>query len=573
MAESYRMAVDHAAIFSETNPAGTIIHVNDMFCSISGYDRQELIGQNHRILNSGFHPREFFVEMWRTISSGHTWKGEICNRAKNGEIYWVHSVIVPMVDRETGRVYTYASIRFDITEKKKLVEDLQWRAFHDVLTGLPNRALLAERAKESCKASMSSCRSVAVGVLDLDFFKEINDKYGHAVGDQLLVVVANRLKSVVRSKDLISRVGGDEFVLILENILDDADLNSTLIRIMSAVSAPCRINDLDFRISASVGFTVYPRDDSDVDALLRHADQAMYIAKQKGPGSYHVFDVDGNSKIRAGYQIIGQVRDALGEGALFLHYQPKVSLIDGSIVGFEALLRWQDPERGLIPPLEFLPLIEQDDVISEVGEWAIDVAAAQIRGWSAEGRDWSISVNIAARHFKSRNFIERLQAVLHRGGLVSPGLLDIEIVESVALDNVDYVGECIEGCRALGVTFSLDDFGTGYSSLSYLKRLPTQTLKIDQTFIRNMLVDSGDLAITEAVIGLAKAFGRNVVAEGVETEKHCMRLKQLGCELVQGYLIAKPMPANEIPQWEAQYLQSSLYLSLINETGAKAARR
>lgn len=568
MAETYRMAVDHAAIFSETDPAGTITHVNDMFCCISGYDRQELIGQDHSILNSGLHPREFFVEMWRTISSGHTWKGEICNRAKNGEIYWVHSVILPMVDRGTGRIYKYVSIRFDITEKKKLLEDLQWRAFHDVLTGLPNRALLAVRAQDSCKASLSNCRSVAVGVLDLDFFKEINDKHGHAVGDQLLVVVANRLKSVVRSQDMVARVGGDEFVLILENILDDADLDLTIKRVMLAVGAPCRINDLDFRVSASVGFTVYPRDDSDVDALLRHADQAMYIAKQKGAGSYHVFDVDRNSRIRAGYQIIGQVRDALNGGALFLYYQPKVSLIDGSIVGFEALLRWHDPERGVIPPLEFLPLIEQDDVIAEVGEWAIGVAVAQIRDWSAAGRDWSISVNIAARHFKSRNFIERLQAVLHRGGLVGPGLLDIEIVESVALDNVDYVGECIEGGRALGVTFSLDDFGTGYSSLSYLKRLPTQTLKIDQAFIKNMLVDPGDLAITEAVIGLAKAFDRSVVAEGVETEEHCMLLKQLGCEIVQGYLIAKPMPATNILQWEAQYLQSSLYRSLLNESSA-----
>lgn len=563
MAESYRMAVDHAAIFSETDSAGTIIHVNDTFCGISGYERHELIGQNHRILNSGVHPREFFIEMWRTVSSGRAWKGEICNRAKNGVLYWVHSVIVPMVDKETGRIHTYASIRFDITEKKKLLMDLQWRAFHDVLTGLPNRALLVERARDACKTSISSFRSIAVGVLDLDFFKEVNDTYGHAVGDQLLVIISNRLKNVLRSKDLIARVGGDEFVLILENVLDDADLNSRILRIMSAVSAPCRINDVDFKVSSSIGITVYPRDNNDVDALLRHADQAMYLAKQKGVGSYHVFDVDGNSKIKAGYQIIGQVKDALDNGALSLHYQPKVRLVDGAVIGFEALLRWHDPEKGFIPPLEFLPLVEQDDVISEIGEWAIGVAVDQIRQWRDAGRNWSISVNIAARHFKNRNFIERLQAVLEQGGELSPGLLDIEIVESVALDNVDYVGECIEGCRALGITFSIDDFGTGYSSLSYLKRLPTQTLKIDQSFVRDMLTNSEDLAITEAIIGLAKAFGRNVVAEGVETKEHCFRLKQLGCELVQGYLIAKPMPAADILQWEAEYFQSPLYCSLI----------
>lgn len=567
MVDTYRMAVDNAAIFSETDARGTIIYVNDMFCTISGYRRDELVGQNHRLLNSGTHAATFFEDMWRTISSGSTWKGDICNRTKNGHIYWVHSVIVPIVNSGSGRVDKYISIRFDISEKKELLKDLEWRAAHDVLTGLPNRALLAQKAKETFIAQRSLGKSVVVGMLDLDSFKEVNDHHGHAVGDKLLIITANRINDVLRPGDIVARIGGDEFVFILSDLHDLSAIGTAVIRIMAAVNAPCKVNGVEFRVSACMGLTVYPKDDRSLDTLLRHADQAMYVAKQKGPMSYHLFDVTHDRKVKSGFKIINRVQQALRLGELSLYYQPKISLDDCRIVGFEALLRWHNPEKGLVSPLDFLPQIENDKIICEIGEWAIESALAQIAAWNALGRNWSVSVNIAARHFQEKNFTERLAAVLNNAGQVNAGLLDIEIVESVALDNIDYVSQCIVGCQALGVTFSIDDFGTGYSSLSYLKRLPTQTLKIDQSFVRDMLVDPEDFSITSAIIGLAKAFDKVVVAEGVETQEHFFALKQLGCDFAQGYLIARPMPAADILQWEAEYLKSARYNALRSNEG------
>lgn len=562
MIDTYRMAVDRAAIFSETDPSGTIIYVNDMFCTISGYNKDELMGQNHRVLNSGTHAPVFFEEMWRTISSGSTWKGDICNRAKDGSLYWVHSAIMPMVDPQSGRIERYISIRFDVSEKKELLRDLEWRADHDVLTGLPNRALLAKIAKETCLEQRSSGKSVVVGMIDLDSFKEVNDGYGHAVGDKLLVIVSARIKSVLRPTDIVARTGGDEFVLVLKDLQEHSEIGSAVIRIMAAIHAPCIIQGVEFRVSACVGLTVYPKDNRSVDTLLRHADQAMYVAKQKGPMSYHIFDVIHDSKVKSGFKIINRVKEALRLGELSLFYQPKICLNDCSVVGFEALLRWHDPERGLVSPLDFLPQIENDKIICDIGEWAIEQAVAQISEWCATGRNWSVSVNIAARHFKEQNFIERLGAVLQNAGHVNAGLLDIEIVESVALDNIEYVNKCIVGCQGLGVTFSIDDFGTGYSSLNYLKQLPTQTLKIDQSFVRDMLVDAEDFSITSAIVGLAKAFNKVVVAEGVETQEHFFALRALGCDFAQGYLIAKPMPAADVVRWEAEYVQSAKYRSL-----------
>lgn len=571
MIDTYRMAVDRAAIFSETDANGTIIYVNDMFCTISGYNKDELMGRNHRVLNSGTHGPVFFEEMWSTISSGSTWKGDICNRAKDGSLYWVHSTIMPMVDPESGRIERYISIRFDVSEKKELLRDLEWRADHDVLTGLPNRALLAQKAKETCVEQRSSGKSVVVGMIDLDNFKEVNDGYGHTVGDKLLVIVSARIKNALRPTDIVARTGGDEFVLVLKDLQDHSEIGSTVIRIMAAIHAPCIIQGVEFRVSACIGLTVYPKDNRSVDTLLRHADQAMYVAKQKGPMSYHIFDVIHDSKVKSGFKIINRVKEALRLGELSLFYQPKICLSDCSVVGFEALLRWHDPERGLVSPLDFLPQIENDKIICDIGEWAIEQAVAQISEWCATGRNWSISVNIAARHFQEQSFIERLALVLKNAGHVNPGLLDIEIVESVALDNIEYVNKCIVGCQGLGVTFSIDDFGTGYSSLNYLKQLPTQTLKIDQSFVRDMLVDAEDFSITSAIVGLAKAFNKVVVAEGVETQEHFFALRKMGCDLAQGYLIAKPMPAADVVRWEAEYVQSAQYRALRQAYGVVEA--
>lgn len=500
MDDMYRKAVDAAAIFSETDLSGRITYVNEQFCDVSGYPREELLGANHRILNSGFHPPEFFVGMWRTISRGQVWKGEICNRGKDGTVYWVDSTMVPLVDESTGQVRKYLSIRFDVSEKRQLLHTLQWRVGHDVLTGLPNRAYLSDLLNQALESSRADGIPLAVCMLDLDGFKAVNDGYGHASGDLLLIEVAKRLKSIMRGEDVVARLAGDEFVLI-----------------------------------------------------LRHADQAMYVAKQSGRNRYYVFDVLKGREIKATHEQVERVRQALAAGELCLHYQPKVNMRTGEVLGFEGLLRWHHPKKGLMEPCDFLPVVEQTDLIIDIGEWVIDQAIRQMHEWQRAGAHWSISVNIAARHFQRADFVARLKVLLGRYAEVAPEKLDLEIIESAAIENMQHVSQCLKACQALGVRFSLDDFGTGYSSLSYLKRLPTETIKIDKSFVRDILHDQDDLALTTAVVGLARAFGRNVIAEGLESEAQGCLLMELGCEVAQGYFIARPMPIREVANWVAGF--------------------
>jgi diguanylate cyclase (GGDEF)-like protein/PAS domain S-box-containing protein len=555
MDEGYRLAVDAAAIFSETDLAGNITYVNDQFCAISGYTAQELAGKNHRILNSGCHPPEFFVELWSTILHRKIWKGEICNRAKNGTLYWVESTILALLDSTTKRVLKYVSIRFEVTEKHQLLQILQWRAGHDVLTDLPNRFLLTERLDRAI--STRNKQQIAVGVLDLDGFKQVNDCYGHAIGDRLLTEVARRLTKVIRGADTVARLGGDEFVLIL-NVRDIEELKNAIQRVIGSMSTIYSIDGIDITISASVGVTMYPADNEDSDTLLRHADQAMYQAKKNGRNCVRYFDVSSEKEEKIAFDTVARIRLALELDEMLLHYQPKVNLRSGVVIGFEALLRWQHPQEGMILPLAFLPRIERTDLIVEIGEWVINQALDQITLWTGMGHAWPVSVNIAAYHFQKRDFANRLQILLGNHPGISPSLLDIEIVESVALDDFEQVAQCLCDCQKLGVTFSLDDFGTGYSSLSYLKLLPTQTIKIDQSFIRNILQDKDDLALTEIIIGIAKVFGRKVVAEGVETMEHSLRLMHLGCDIAQGYGIAKPMRADQVCHWVEQFIPHSL---------------
>ena len=557
MSARYRAAVDAAAIFSETDKSGIITYVNEQFCDISGYSAQELIGQNHRILNSGQHPPEFFIDMWKKVSRGQVWKGEICNRKKDGSLYWVESTIVPMYDDASQRVQKYVSIRFDVTEKRKFLETLQWQAEHDELTGLPNRFLLSKALDQAIVKAKSQPSTVAVGVLDLDGFKQINDRYGHEIGDRLLVAVADRLKHSMRIEDTVARLGGDEFVLILGG-RDPKVLESALQRLLAALSAVYIIDGIGINISASIGVTLYPNDNENADTLLRHADQAMYKSKQSGRNCFYLFDVSKDKMDKSAFDTVIRVRQALHDGELCLHYQPKISLSSGAVIGFEALLRWQHPRDGLILPQYFIPLIEQSDLIVEIGEWVIDQALSQIEQWADLGHLWSVSVNIAALHLKKENFVKSLKFLLDSHPNVLPQMLDIEITESVVIEHLSHVTQCLIACQDLGVTFSLDDFGTGYSSLSYLKQLPTQTIKIDKSFIRDILIDKDSLGLTKAIIGLAKSFNREVIAEGVETVEHGVLLMNLGCDVAQGYGIAKPMPVEKVLSWVAKFVPAHL---------------
>lgn len=305
MDDMYRKAVDAAAIFSETDLSGRITYVNEQFCDVSGYPREELLGANHRILNSGFHPPEFFVGMWRTISRGQVWKGEICNRGKDGTVYWVDSTMVPLVDESTGQVRKYLSIRFDVSEKRQLLHTLQWRVGHDVLTGLPNRAYLSDLLNQALESSRADGIPLAVCMLDLDGFKAVNDGYGHASGDLLLIEVAKRLKSIMRGEDVVARLAGDEFVLILRHVRDADELHGAMQRVLTAISRPYTVGENSLSVCASIGVTLYPLDNEDADTLLRHADQAMYVAKQSGRNRYYVFDVLKGREIKATHEQVG----------------------------------------------------------------------------------------------------------------------------------------------------------------------------------------------------------------------------------------------------------------------------
>ena len=334
MSQGYRAAVDAAAIFSETDMQGNITYVNEQFCAISGYSVHELLGKNHRILNSSLHPPEFFAELWKTISSGKVWKGEICNIRKDGTLYWVESTIVATYDSEAN-VKKYVSIRFDVTEKRKLMEVLQWRADHDVLTGLPNRSLLYDRFKQSVATAHRNHSSLAVCILDLDGFKLINDRYGHAIGDRLLVEVSERLKKIIRGEDTVARLGGDEFVILL-GLMHANELEMAMQRILTALSLAYTIDGIELNISASIGVTIYPKDDADIDSLLRHADQAMYRAKLRGRDCYHLFNILLDNEARTAFETVVLVSKALRNNELCLHYQPKINLSSGTITGYEA---------------------------------------------------------------------------------------------------------------------------------------------------------------------------------------------------------------------------------------------
>lgn len=562
MDEKYRRAVDAAAIFSETDLSGRITHVNDQFCAVSGYSRDELLGQNHRLLNSGVHSADFFAGMWRTIALGNVWKGDICNRAKDGSLYWVESTMVPVLNDATGRVDRYLSIRFDISEKRQLLHSLQWRVGHDVLTGLPNRAFLSDLLDQALEFSRQENIPLAVCMLDLDGFKAVNDGYGHASGDQLLVEVAKRLRHIVRGEDVVARLAGDEFVLVLRYVRDLPELRAALNRVLGAISAPYTLHGKDINVFASIGVTLFPLDHEDAETLLRHADQAMYVAKQRGRNRFHLFDVSRDQEVKATHQTVERVRQALAADELRLHFQPKVNMRLGVVVGFEALLRWEHPQNGMVPAREFLPFVEETDLIVDIGEWVMDQVLTQLHRWQQAGQGWPISINIAARHFQRADFVDRLRHVLARHVDVAPQMLDLEIVESVAVENIQHVSDCLQACQALGVQFSLGDFGTGYSSLSYLKRLRTQTIKIDKSFVRDILDDRDDLALTTAVIGLARAFGRQVIAEGLQSIEHGELLLRLGCEVAQGYFIARPMPPADVPGWVAGFVAPPQWQSL-----------
>ncbi|MDP2828907.1 MAG: EAL domain-containing protein [Sulfuricellaceae bacterium] len=448
-----------------------------------------------------------------------------------------------------------------LTEQRSNFEKL---ASFDVLTGLPNRGLLADRLGHGLSQAKRNDQLLAICFLDLDGFKAVNDTLGHDIGDALLREVAWRLTADLRAGDTVARLGGDEFVLLLHDIKDIEELDGALQRILVTVSDPYLLAGQQVRISTSIGVTVYPFDDADADMLIQHADQAMYRAKQDGRNRYNMFDTDYAKLKQDRFQLRERVKQVLQRQELVLHYQPRVRLREQRVDGVEALLRWQHPDKGLLLPGLFLPVIEHDDLICMIGAWALREALNQQQRWQAEGIALAVSVNVAARQFLDPRFMIFLENLLAEFPDRMKGGLELEILESADIEDTRHVVDVISRCHRLGVRFALDDFGTGYSSLSYLQRLPADTLKIDRSFVNGMLTSRSSLAIIEAVIGLAGAFQCELVAEGIETMEQGELLVRLGCEEGQGFMIARPMPADQIPGWLRSYRTPASWLSWAN---------
>jgi diguanylate cyclase (GGDEF)-like protein/PAS domain S-box-containing protein len=551
--EQLRLA---ASVFSTSqegimisDPSNRIIDVNPAFTQLTGYSRDETLGRNPSFLSAGRQSPEFYRELWNSLSTKGEWQGEIWNRRKNGEIYpeLLSIVAVKNID---GQLQHYVGAFSDISMIKQHEADLDHIAHYDMLTSVPNRRLLSDRMEQAIAHTTRHGWNLAVCYLDLDGFKPINDQYGHEYGDLMLIEIANRLQNMSRGEDTVARLGGDEFVLLWNDIGSESNCTRALERIMNKLSEPMTLKGETLTVSASIGVTIYPDDNVDADSLLRHADHAMYTAKQLGKNRYQIFDARLEREILAQSELLTKVERGLAENQFVLHYQPKVDFTTGEVVGVEALLRWSDPVLGLLHPNEFLSLIESDSLALKVGRWVIVEAIRQAKQWDDQGICLPISINIFPRHLKSQSFITDLnQAIARLWPDLPAHRLLLEIVETSDLEELEPIDEVISECLKIGIGFSLDDFGTGYSSLVYLRRLSIEELKIDQSFVRDMLIDPDDAAIVVGVISLGNAFNLRVVAEGVENNQQAKYLVNLGCTIVQGYGMGRPMATSDFEQW------------------------
>lgn len=553
--------MDALAIFERSyegimvvNPDGLIAKVNPSFTRITGYSAEDVVGQSPKVLASGRHDTAFYQDLWSSLNSKGFWHGEIWDKRKSGELFAVLESITTVRD-SNGTIEHYVSQFTDITQFKTHELELDKAANYDALTQLPNRRLLSDRLTQSFSRSLRSGKSSAVCFLDLDGFKAVNDQHGHETGDQLLVSVASNLKSILRADDTLARLGGDEFVMLLSEVNSTEECALVLDRVLEAVRQPIQLGAQEISITASIGVSLYPDDNADPDTLLRHADQAMYQAKQAGKNRYQLFDAAIDRIAQQHREFLEQVVHGLNNGEFMLFYQPKLEFPTLNVFGLEALIRWRHPERGLLNPIDFLPQLQGSHVETLIGEWVIDQALQQMGHWEAQGLHLIVSVNVSANHLLTPDFSDALAQALQRHATVPPSRFEIEILETAAIADIEQAATILHQCKALGVQFSLDDFGTGYSSLTYLRQLPIDTLKIDKSFVRDMLVDPEDMGIVKGVIDLARALQRKVVAEGVETQEHGAALQKLGCLGAQGYGISRPMPAETVTGWLARWEQ------------------
>jgi diguanylate cyclase (GGDEF)-like protein/PAS domain S-box-containing protein len=539
-----------------TDAHNRVLQANPTYSRITGFSLDELKGTVPAMLRAaapGSAEADAQARVYESLRDHGVWRGEMVTRRRNGDACTLHAT-VSVVKSAEGLVQNHVLALSDVTQARQQIVQLQRQAHFDELTGLPNRVRLTQLLLEALAASERDGTLLTVCYLDLDHFKPVNDEHGHYAGDELLLKLAERLRRSLRTSasgdDVVARIGGDEFVLLLRAATFE-ESRLAVERMLHIVGLPIglSVGDAPVVVTASIGATVFPLDNADAETLLRHADHAMYGAKQAGRSGYQFFDAERDRQAEARFVELGRVQEALDAQELCLHFQPKVDMRDGRVLGVEALLRWNHPEQGMLLPAHFLPLIEHTGLSTAVGDWVLREGIEQLARWQGIGLDLTVSINVSARHLQEPMFARNLADLLAAQRLPVADRLILEVLETTALADIDFTCGLMEECRALGVRFALDDFGTGYSTLTYLKRLPLDMLKIDRSFVINMLNDRQDMAIVEGVIGLSQTFGCTVVAEGVETLEQAQALIEIGCDIGQGNGIARAMPADEVVAW------------------------
>ncbi len=545
---------------------GCLSNINTSFTNITGYTLDDIAGKKIEHLDSTNKNSTLFNAMWRELDTNHHWQGELWSYKKNGDRY-AQLLTMSVIFDDDGKLTNYVGIFTDITGRKRQQEALELMAHYDQLTKLPNRSLFADRCQQAIAQSKRAQKQLAVCFIDLDNFKPINDTFGHKIGDLLLIEVANRLTAVVREQDTVSRQGGDEFVVLLKDIDPEQHYKQVIERIHHSLAQPYYFDNQQHTITASSGIAIYPTDGDDIDTLLRHADQAMYQAKIGGKHRYEFFNLPQNKAWAYKNQHQNDIEDALNNNEFCLYYQPKVDMSSGEVYGMEALIRWIHPEKGLIPPLDFLPFTEGTEVEIKIGNWVLNQALIQLNSWHQLGCDLQVSVNISSKHLQSDGFISLLAGYMANYPAVEPKYLELEVVENSAFSNLSKISAILTSCqKQLGVSFALDDFGTGYSSLVHLRNLSVDIIKIDRDFVDGVLNDPSDYAIIDSVISLANAFNKDIIAEGIETTEQGLMLLNMGCRKAQGFAISRPIPAEDIPSWIANYIPKKEWQHYGNKT-------
>jgi diguanylate cyclase (GGDEF)-like protein/PAS domain S-box-containing protein len=533
-----------------TDTDGVIEYVNPKFTRTTGYSAEEAVGLKPSVLKSGETPLEVYQELWSTIASGGQWEGVFHNRRRNGELYWEHATISPITD-DNQRITHFVAVKEDITEKRRQEDRIHQLAYFDELTGLPNRTLLHDRVSQCLAAAEREQEPLALLFIDLDNFKTVNDSLGHFTGDRLLQSVAQRLKGCVRDSDTVSRLGGDEFVVVLADAqLDGA--SQVARKIIDRVGQPFVIDSHQLTVTPSIGISLFPHDARDFQSLLKNADTAMYQAKESGRNAYQFFTAEMNVLAFERLVLENALRQAVERQEFVLHYQPQVDMGSGRVIGAEALVRWLHPELGMVPPARFIPVAEDSGLIGAIGDWVLYEACRQNRAWQDAGLPAiPVAVNLSAVQLRQSELHESVAELLRRTGLESR-YLELELTERTVMEDAEATVRCLRRLDEMGVMLSIDDFGTGYSSLSYLKRFPIDKLKIDQSFVRDIVADADDQAIAVAIISMGHSLRLRVIAEGVETVEQLEILRRHGCDEAQGFHFGRPMAADEFAAYLAK---------------------